>query len=119
MPKSKEGTELIEEPCDLTSLVNFEEEAQQVHSLAKPLLRDDIFKTKLLDVSNLQLTLKNLPKTMDIGLIYADDNSIANYFDKVANKSLPEWRIVRERNFKYKVILKAFLQFLFKKNKER
>lgn len=120
LPKNYEdAASLIGEPLDLTANGQFEEEVQQVRTLDKPLIRDDIFKSKLLEVSSLQLTLKNLPKSMDIGLIYADDLNIAIYFDKVSTKNLPEWRLVRGKNFKYKVILKAFLQFLFKKNKER
>jgi alpha-tubulin suppressor-like RCC1 family protein len=71
------------------------------------------------DLQGLQLSLKNLPKTMTLAAIYEEDNSLAKEFDGISNKSLAEWRKAKETNMKYKVLLKLFLTILFKKGKER
>lgn len=76
-------------------------------------------KSELKSINHLQLTVKNLPKNMDLNSIYAEDLNIISYFDNVASKSVDEWRVAMKRNIKFKVYLKAFLQILFKQNKEK
>ena len=73
----------------------------------------------LVPVFPIQLTLKNLPKTLVITSIYSEDNNLSNYFDNLSIKFVAPWRTIREVNYKYKIFLKTFLQILFKKGKER
>lgn len=73
----------------------------------------------LMPIQDVQLTVKNLPKTLQLINVYNEDNNLSNYFDNIASKFIGEWRRVREINFKYKVFLKLFLQIIFKKGKEK
>lgn len=76
-------------------------------------------KSQLIPINQLQLTLKNLPKDMDLPIIYSEDLNLTAYFDNVVSKSLEDWKAAMEKNLKYKVYLKAFLQILFKQNREK
>jgi hypothetical protein len=76
-------------------------------------------KSHIIPINQLQLTLKNLPKHMDLNIIFAEDLNIISYFDNIVSKSVDDWKNAMEKNLKYKVYLKAFLQILFKQNKEK
>lgn len=92
------------------------------NTMGDPKKRADEMKgvrVKLKNVIRLQLTLKNLPKTMHISNIYAQDHNIGNYFDGIVSKNLSDWREVTEETMKLKVYLSTFLHLLFKLNKER
>lgn len=71
------------------------------------------------DIQSLQLSLKNLPKSMSLAAIFQEDGSLAKEFDGIVTKLIADWRKTRETNMKYKVLLKLFLTILFKKSKER
>lgn len=76
-------------------------------------------KSHIIPINQLQLTLKNLPKTMNLNTIYSEDLNIIAYFDNIVSKSIDDWKTAMDKNLKYKVYLKAFLQILFKQNKEK
>lgn len=71
------------------------------------------------DIQSLQLSLKNLPKSMSLAAIFQEDGSLAKEFDGIVTKFTGDWRKTKEINMKYKVLLKLFLTILFKKSKER
>lgn len=71
------------------------------------------------DIQSLQLSLKNLPKSMSLAAIFQEDGSLAKEFDGIVTKFTGDWRKTKETNMKYKVLLKLFLTILFKKSKER
>lgn len=74
---------------------------------------------KLQNVASLQITLKNLPKSMQIHSIYSQDHNLGNMFDGIVSRHLSKWRSTCEEAMKYKVYLSTFLHLLFKLNKER
>lgn len=92
---------------------------QQARDLTDHELAKHEPKSSIVSLSSLQLTLKNLPKTMDLSTIYAEDLNILAYFDNVVSKSIADWKSAMAKNLKFKIFLKAFLQLLFKKNKEK